>query len=115
MTFFVCFFWFLQLEPIVDTISEHEKYGNNGDMFDGIARSIVNGYEAFSNLLNALIQVSKAFILTILKYKETSIYFEAYTHAHVFCLHTKTYFDILMHICEYLLSNLISAVKAHNI
>lgn len=48
----------LQLEPIVDTISEHEKYGNNGDMFDGIARSIVNGYEAFSNLLNAIIQVS---------------------------------------------------------
>lgn len=65
---YLCF-WFLQLEPIVDTISEHEKYGNNGDMFDGIARSIVNGYEAFSNLLNALIQVSEAFILTILKNK----------------------------------------------
>ncbi|KAH8273036.1 hypothetical protein KR018_000958, partial [Drosophila ironensis] len=43
--------------PILDTISEHEKYGNNGDMFDGISRSIVNGYEAFSNLLNTFIQV----------------------------------------------------------
>ncbi|XP_022227418.1 uncharacterized protein LOC111077448 [Drosophila obscura] len=42
--------------PILDTISEHEKYGNNGDMFDGISRTIVNGYEAFSNLLNTLIQ-----------------------------------------------------------
>ena len=80
----------------MDTISEHEKYGNNGDMFDGIARSIVNGYEAFSNLLNALIQVSKAFILTILKYKETSIYFEACTHAHRYILFP--YQNILLYI-----------------
>ncbi|XP_005178995.2 uncharacterized protein LOC101889467 [Musca domestica] len=42
--------------PILDTISEHEKYGNNGDMFDGISRSLVNGYEAFSNFLNTIIQ-----------------------------------------------------------
>ncbi|XP_039961377.1 uncharacterized protein LOC120775308 [Bactrocera tryoni] len=55
------------LEPIVDTISEHEKYGNNGDMFDGIARSIVNGYEAFSNLLNALIQKPKDIARSISK------------------------------------------------
>ncbi|XP_067638947.1 uncharacterized protein [Eurosta solidaginis] len=47
---------FADLEPIVDTISEHEKYGNNGDMFDGLARSIVNGYEAFSNIINTFIQ-----------------------------------------------------------
>ncbi|XP_054730646.1 uncharacterized protein LOC129239279 [Anastrepha obliqua] len=55
------------LEPIVDTISEHEKYGNNGDMFDGIARSIVNGYEAFSNLLNTLIQKPKDLARSISK------------------------------------------------
>ncbi|KAH8415305.1 hypothetical protein KR222_002736, partial [Zaprionus bogoriensis] len=43
--------------PLLDSISEHEKYGNNGDKFDGISRSLVNGYEAFSNLLNSFIQV----------------------------------------------------------
>ncbi|KAH8265869.1 hypothetical protein KR038_006800, partial [Drosophila bunnanda] len=48
---------FSQPAPILDTISEHEKYGNNGDMFDGISRTLVNGYEAFSNLLNTFIQV----------------------------------------------------------
>lgn len=48
----------LQPVPILDSISEHEKYGNNGDKFDGISRSLVNGYEAFSNILNAFIQVS---------------------------------------------------------
>ncbi|XP_055844850.1 uncharacterized protein LOC129911167 [Episyrphus balteatus] len=41
--------------PVIDTISESEKYGNTGDQFDGIARAIVNGYEAFSNLINKLI------------------------------------------------------------
>lgn len=48
----------LQPVPILDGISEHEKYGNNGDKFDGISRKLVNGYEAFSNILNAFIQVS---------------------------------------------------------
>ncbi|KAH8387001.1 hypothetical protein KR093_004033 [Drosophila rubida] len=46
--------------PILDSISEHEKYGNNGDKFDGISRSLVNGYEAFSNLLNTFIQVNSS-------------------------------------------------------
>ncbi|XP_061390611.1 uncharacterized protein LOC133325929 [Musca vetustissima] len=45
-----------QPQPILDTINEHEKYGNNGDMFDGISRSLVNGYEAFSNFLNTIIK-----------------------------------------------------------
>ncbi|XP_030381088.1 uncharacterized protein LOC115628952 [Scaptodrosophila lebanonensis] len=53
--------------PILDTISEHEKYGNNGDMFDGISRSIVNGYEAFSNLLNSFIEKPKELARTISK------------------------------------------------
>ncbi|XP_017851508.2 uncharacterized protein LOC108606168 [Drosophila busckii] len=45
--------------PLLDSIQEHEKYGNNGDKFDNISRSIVNGYEAFSNFLNSLIQKPK--------------------------------------------------------
>lgn len=53
--------------PILDSISEHEKYGNNGDKFDGISRSIVNGYEAFSNLLNTLIQKPKELARSVSK------------------------------------------------
>ncbi|XP_001354843.4 uncharacterized protein [Drosophila pseudoobscura] len=53
--------------PILDTISEHEKYGNSGDMFDGISRTIVNGYEAFSNLLNTLIQKPKELARSVSK------------------------------------------------
>lgn len=48
----------LQPVPILDGISEHEKYGNNGDKFDVISRKLVNGYEVFSNILNTFIQVS---------------------------------------------------------
>lgn len=55
---YVCVSTISQPVPILDGISEHEKYGNNGDKFDGISRSLVNGYEAFSNILNAFIQVS---------------------------------------------------------
>ncbi|XP_064547251.1 uncharacterized protein LOC135434575 [Drosophila montana] len=53
--------------PILDGISEHEKYGNNGDKFDGISRSIVNGYEAFSNLLNSFIQKPKELARSVSK------------------------------------------------
>lgn len=39
----------------MDTIQEHEKYGNDGDRpFD---RAIVNGYESFANFVNKLIEV----------------------------------------------------------
>ncbi|SPP77763.1 uncharacterized protein LOC117580812 [Drosophila guanche] len=58
---------FSQPVPILDTISEHEKYGNNGDMFDGISRTIVHGYEAFSNLLNTLIQKPKELARSVSK------------------------------------------------
>lgn len=51
-------FIILQPRPIVDTIQEHEKYGNTGDKFYPIGRAIVNGYEGFSNLLNKLLDVS---------------------------------------------------------
>lgn len=47
-----------QPKPLVDTIQEHEKYGNEGDKFLPVGRAIVNGYEGFSNFLNRLIDVS---------------------------------------------------------
>ncbi|KAH8235768.1 hypothetical protein KR032_007013 [Drosophila birchii] len=56
-----------QPAPILDTISEHEKYGNNGDMFDGISRTLVNGYEVFSNLLNTFIQKPKELARSVTK------------------------------------------------
>ncbi|XP_037038396.1 uncharacterized protein LOC119075915 [Bradysia coprophila] len=46
---------FLNPQPIVDTIQEHEKYGNTGDKFYPVGRAIVNGYEGFSNVLNKLL------------------------------------------------------------
>lgn len=52
-----------QPRPIIDTISEHEKYGNEGDRFYGIGRAIVNGYEQFANFMNKLLNV---YILCIL-------------------------------------------------
>lgn len=41
----------------MDTIQEHEKYGNSGDKFLPIGRAIVNGYEGFSNILNRVLDV----------------------------------------------------------
>ena len=41
----------------MDTIQEHEKYGNSGDRFYPVGRAIVNGYEGISNALNKLIDV----------------------------------------------------------
>ncbi|KAL9880760.1 uncharacterized protein ACN427_011484 [Glossina fuscipes fuscipes] len=53
--------------PVLDTIKENEKYGNNGDKFDGISRTIVNGYEAFSNFLNTLIEKPKEIVRSVSK------------------------------------------------
>uniref|UniRef100_A0A1A9WAY4 Uncharacterized protein n=1 Tax=Glossina brevipalpis TaxID=37001 RepID=A0A1A9WAY4_9MUSC len=53
--------------PILDTIKESDKYGNNGDKFDGISRSIINGYEAFSNFLNTLIEKPKEIVRSVSK------------------------------------------------
>lgn len=47
----------IQATPIVDTIQEHEKYGNDGDRF-GFGRKIVDSYEALANIINKLIDVS---------------------------------------------------------
>ncbi|KAL5275716.1 hypothetical protein ACFFRR_001518 [Megaselia abdita] len=53
--------------PIVDTIEEKDKYGNAGDKYDGISRAIINGYEAFANFLNALIEKPKSIARSISK------------------------------------------------
>lgn len=49
---------FLTPKPLVDRIKNEEKYGNTGDKFIGIGKTIVNGYESFSNFLNILTDVS---------------------------------------------------------
>lgn len=48
----------IQAKPIVDTIEEHEKYGNDGDKFFGAGRAIINTFENISNVVNKLIDVS---------------------------------------------------------
>lgn len=48
---------FISAEPIVDNIREEDKYGNSGDKFLPIGKFLVNGFEAFSNLLNKFIDV----------------------------------------------------------
>lgn len=45
-------------QPIVDTIAEHEKYGNTGDQFRSIGNVIIEKYENFSNFLNSAVDVS---------------------------------------------------------
>lgn len=49
---------FISAEPIVDNIKEEDKYGNSGDKFLPIGKFLVDGFEAFSNLLNKFIDVS---------------------------------------------------------
>lgn len=44
-------------KPLIDTISEEEKYGNNGDQFRSFGNAIVNSYEGFSNFLNAAVDL----------------------------------------------------------
>ncbi|XP_018573363.1 uncharacterized protein LOC108912585 [Anoplophora glabripennis] len=39
-------------KPLVDTIQEHEKYGNDGEHFRKIANKVVGGIEGLSNVLN---------------------------------------------------------------
>ena len=49
--------------PLVDGVKEEEKYGNSGDKFIGIGRTLVNGFETFSNFLNAVVDV-RTYIFT---------------------------------------------------
>uniref|UniRef100_A0A2A4JV29 Uncharacterized protein n=1 Tax=Heliothis virescens TaxID=7102 RepID=A0A2A4JV29_HELVI len=46
-----------QPEPIVDTISEEEKYGNSGDKFYSTGKALVGGAEGFSNFINSVLEV----------------------------------------------------------
>ncbi|CAH2035236.1 unnamed protein product, partial [Iphiclides podalirius] len=54
-----------QPKPIVDTIQEHEKYGNNGDKFYSAGRAIVGGAEGVSNLVNSILEVPGTIFRTI--------------------------------------------------
>lgn len=47
----------LNRRPIVDTIKEHEKYGNDGDKYRSVGVAVVNGFEGLSNFLNSAVQV----------------------------------------------------------
>lgn len=50
---------FFHPTPLVDGISEDQKYGNSGDKFAGVGRALVNGFEGISNFLNAAVDVCK--------------------------------------------------------
>lgn len=50
---------YLNIKPIVDTISEHEKYGNDGGINRVASVAFVNGYENIANFINAIFEVSK--------------------------------------------------------
>ncbi|CAG4942084.1 unnamed protein product [Colias eurytheme] len=55
----------LQPKPIVDTIKEEEKYGNDGDKFASAGRAIVGGAESISNFINSLIAVPGSILRSI--------------------------------------------------
>ncbi|XP_043484287.1 uncharacterized protein LOC122512488 isoform X2 [Leptopilina heterotoma] len=46
---------FFKPTPLIDGISEDQKYGNSGDKFIGVGRALVNGFEGLSNFLNAAV------------------------------------------------------------
>ncbi|CAG9765495.1 unnamed protein product [Ceutorhynchus assimilis] len=48
---------FLNPKPIVDTIQEHEKYGNDGGKGRAISTAVVAAVEGLSNGLNALVDI----------------------------------------------------------
>ncbi|XP_044014357.1 uncharacterized protein LOC122856667 isoform X2 [Aphidius gifuensis] len=48
---------FLKPKPLVDRISDDEKYGNSGDKFIGVGRALVNGFEGLSNIINKIIDL----------------------------------------------------------
>ncbi|XP_050298935.1 uncharacterized protein LOC126737892 [Anthonomus grandis grandis] len=47
----------LHPKPIVDTIQEYEKYGNDGSKGRAFSTFVISGYEGLSNALNALVDV----------------------------------------------------------
>lgn len=59
----------IQAKPVVDTIQEHEKYGNEGDKFYGAGRALVNTFEGFANIVNKLIDVSSVLCSLLLYFR----------------------------------------------
>ncbi|XP_050582031.1 uncharacterized protein LOC126918325 [Bombus affinis] len=55
---------FLNPTPLVDGIREEEKYGNSGDKFIGIGRTLVDGFEKFSNFLNGVVDFPRKTVKT---------------------------------------------------
>nr|XP_033187811.1 uncharacterized protein LOC117155677 [Bombus vancouverensis nearcticus] len=55
---------FLNPTPLVDGIKEEEKYGNSGDKFIGIGRTLVDGFEKFSNFLNGVVDFPRKTVKT---------------------------------------------------
>lgn len=54
-----------QPKPIVDTISESEKYGNTGDKFYTAGKALVGGAESLSNFVNSVLEVPGAIFKSI--------------------------------------------------
>lgn len=48
---------FVNAKPIVDTISEHEKYGNTGGQTRAVSTAVVGVYENIANAINAFFEV----------------------------------------------------------
>lgn len=48
-------------KPLVDTVQEQEKYGNDGDKYRAIGTAVVNSFEGFSNFLNSAVEVRELF------------------------------------------------------
>lgn len=49
---------FQQPQPIVDNITEEEKYGNDGDQFASIGRALVGTTEGLTKFFSNAINVS---------------------------------------------------------
>lgn len=45
-------------KPLVDTIRENEKYGNDGEPFRQVSNKVVGGIEGLSNVLNTVAEVN---------------------------------------------------------
>jgi hypothetical protein len=49
-----------QPQPILDTIREDEKYGNDGEALGQVGRTIVGGVTKFTSFLSSTVDVSTA-------------------------------------------------------
>ncbi|CAH0560513.1 unnamed protein product [Brassicogethes aeneus] len=47
----------LNPKPIVDTIQEHEKFGNDGDKLRSFGTAVIGKFEGFSNVLNTAVDI----------------------------------------------------------